>query len=99
LAAAAGGAILVVGALYGTSLLMAQPRIAADTGRQSAAMAPIAEAGSTRVIVSAPNSNDCRGFTLNVVTGERGDKGRVDCNSRDGKPGRVETIAQSFRNR
>ncbi len=90
--------IVVVGVLYGAPLLMAQPRTAADIMPKSSAAASRIAAGSTSIIVSTPNSNDCRGYQLNVVTGERGDKGRVDCDTGISKPGRLETIAKSFRN-
>jgi hypothetical protein len=92
-------AIVAAGALHGASLLTVQPRAAADGGSKTAVMASNTRTGSTAIIVSTPNSNDCRGYQLNVVTGERGDQGRVDCDTGADKPGRLETIAKSFRNR
>jgi hypothetical protein len=91
--------VVAAASLYAASLLAAQPRIAANAGARPLAVASIGGAGATAVIVSTPNSNDCRGYQLNVATGERGDKGRVDCNTGNKKPGRLETISQSFRNR
>jgi hypothetical protein len=99
IATGTGVTVVVAAALYGASLLTAQPRIATVAGAKSLAVASIGPAGLTAVIISTSNSNDCRGYQLNVATGERGDKGRVDCNTGNKKPGRLETISQSFRNR
>jgi hypothetical protein len=98
-AIAGAAAIVIVGVLHGAPILMARPRIAVDVGSKTAAAGSKIAAGSTTIILSAPNSNDCRGYQLNVVTGERGEKGSVDCNTGASKPSRLETITRSFRNR
>jgi hypothetical protein len=94
------GLMAAVAATYGARLLAAQPRVAGSTGPEPSAMASIADERSTTIIVSTPNSNDCRRYQLNVATGERGVKGSFDCNAESGnRPGRLQAISKAFRNR
>lgn len=100
--AIAVAAMAVLAAVYGLRLPLSSARLAPKGETEPSAVASIAGGGerSTTVIVSTPNSNDCRRYQLDVTTGVRNDQGAVNC-AGDGAngPGRVEAISKSFRNR
>jgi hypothetical protein len=82
--------------------LISQPRMTSNVEPEPSAVASIA-AGKrqTTIIVSTPNSNDCRRYQLNVDTGARNEQGQgpISCNADSSKqPGRLEAISKSFRN-
>jgi hypothetical protein len=99
--AIAVGAMAVFAGAYGLRLPLSLARFAPKGEAEPSAVASIAGGKrSTTIIVSTPNSNDCRRYQLDVATGVRNDQGAVNC-AADGAngPGRVETISKSFRNR
>jgi hypothetical protein len=80
--------------------MVSQPRVASNAEPEPSAVASIA-AGErqTTIIVSTPNTSDCRRYQLNVDTGARNDQGPVNCNADGSKqPGRLEAISKAFRN-
>jgi hypothetical protein len=75
-------------------LLVSQPGVASK-----AVASIVGGERPTTIIVSTPNSNDCRRYQLNVDTGARNDQGPVNCNADSSKqPGRLEAISKAFRN-
>jgi hypothetical protein len=85
---------------YGLRLLVSQPRVASNAEPEPSAVASIVGGERpTTIIVSTPNSNDCRRYQLNVDTGARkNDQGPVNCNADSSKrPGRLEAISKAFR--
>jgi hypothetical protein len=99
--AIAAGAMAAFAAAYGVRPPLGSARLAPKGEAEPSAVASIAGGErSTTIIVSTPNSNDCRRYQLDVTTGARNDQGAVNC-AADGAngPGRVETISKSFRNR
>ena len=94
------GAVAALAIVRAVRLLINQPRVTTSAEPEPSAVASIA-AGERRttIIVSTPNSNDCRRYQLNVDTGARNDQGPIDCNADSSKqPGRLEAISRSFRN-
>jgi len=98
LTALAVGAISLLAVAYGLPLSLA--RFAPKAESETLAVASIAGGErSTTIIVSTPNSNDCRRYQLNVTTGLRNDQGTSNCAGDAGNgPTRVEAISKSFRN-
>ena len=94
------GAMAALAIVYGLRLLVSQPRVASSAEPEPSAVASIVGGERpTTIIVSTPNSNDCRRYQLNVDTGARNDQGPVNCNADSSKqPGRPETISKAFRN-
>jgi len=83
-------------------LLISQPRVTTSAEPEPSAVASITGERPTTIIVSTPNSNDCRRYQLNVDTGARNDQGQgpINCNADSSKqPGRLEAISKAFRNR
>jgi hypothetical protein len=95
------GAMAALAIVYGLRFLVSQPRVASNAEPEPSAVASIAGGESpTTIIVSTPNSNDCRRYQLNVDTGARNDQGAISCSADSGKqPGRLEAISKAFRNR
>jgi hypothetical protein len=95
------GAIAALVIVYGLRFLISQPRLASSTEPEPSAVASIASGERpTTIIVSTPNSNDCRRYRLNVDTGARDDQGAINCSAGSSKqPGRLEAISKAFRNR
>lgn len=94
------GAAVIVAAVCGSRLLITQPRTAAGPEPEPSAVASIAGRRSTTVIISSPNSNDCRRYELNVATGARNEQSPIDCPAGNAnRPGRIEAISKSFRSR
>jgi hypothetical protein len=95
------GAMAALAIAFGLRLLISQPRVAARAEPEPAAVASIVDGERpTTIIVSTPNSNDCRRYQLNVDTRVRNDQGAINCNADGSKqPGRLEAISKSFRNR
>jgi hypothetical protein len=96
------GAVATLAIVCAFRLLISQPRLTSSAEPEPSAVASIA-AGErqTTIIVSTPNSNDCRRYQLNVDTGTRNDQGQgpINCNADGSKqPGRLEAISKSFRN-
>ena len=77
-----------------------QPRVTSSAEPEPSAVASIVDGERpTTIIVSTPNSNDCKRYQLNVDTGARNDQGPVNCNADSSKqPGRLEAISKAFRN-
>jgi hypothetical protein len=99
--AIAAGAMAAFAAAYGVRLPLGSARLAPKGDAEPSAVASIAGGERpTTIIVSTPNSNDCRRYQLDVSTGARNEQGAVNC-AADGAngPGRLETISKSFRNR
>jgi negative regulator of sigma E activity len=94
------GAMAALAIAYGLRLLVSQPRVASNAEPEPSAVASIVgRERPTTIIVSTPNSNDCRRYQLNVDTGARNDQGPVNCNADSSKqPGRLEAISKAFRN-
>jgi hypothetical protein len=86
--------------VYGLRSLISQPRGTSGTESEPSAVASIAGGERpTTIIVSTPNSNDCRRCQLNVDTGARNDQGPINCNADSSKqPRRLEAISKAFRN-
>jgi len=80
--------------------MTAQPRAAANAEPEPSAVASIiGHQMPTTIIVSTPNSNDCRRYQLNVATGQRNDTGPINCTADGGgQPGRLQAISKAFRN-
>jgi hypothetical protein len=99
IAAIAIGMMAVLAGVYGLGLLTAQRHAASSAEPEPSAVASIAGGDrSTTIIVSTPNSNDCRHYQLNVATGARDDKGAIDCAADSShQPGRLEAISKAFR--
>ena len=95
------GAMAALAIVYGLRSPISQPRVASGTEPELSAVASIAGgAGPTTIIVSTPNSNDCRRYQLNVDTGARDEQGAISCSGDGSKqPGRLEAISKAFRNR
>jgi hypothetical protein len=95
------GAVAALATMYGVRLLTSQPRMTSNAEPEPSAVASIAGGEHpTTIIVSTPNSNDCRRYQLNVETGARNDQGPTNCDADSSKrPGRLEAISKSFRNR
>ena len=96
------GAVRTLEIACAARLLISQPRMTSNAEPEPSAVASIA-AGErqTTIIVSTPNSNDCRRYQLNVDTGARNERGQgpINCNADSSKqPGRLEAISKSFRN-
>jgi hypothetical protein len=95
------GTVAALAMVCALRLLISQPRLTSSPELEPSAVASIA-AGErpTTIIVSAPNSNDCRRYQLNVDTGARNDQGQgpINCNADSKQPGRLEAISKSFRN-
>jgi hypothetical protein len=100
LTALAVGAISLLAVAYGLRLPLSFARFAPKAETEPLAVASIAGGErSTTIIVSTPNSNDCRRYQLNVTTGLRNDQGTSNCTGDAGNgPTRVEAISKSFRN-
>lgn len=100
LTALAIGAISLLAVAYGPRLPLGLARFAPHTETEPLAVASIAGGErSTTIIVSTPNSNDCRRYQLNVATGLRSDRGTSNCAGDAGNgPTRLEAISKSFRN-
>ena len=94
-------AMAALAIVYGLRSPISQPRVASGTEPELSAVASIAGgAGPTTIIVSTPNSNDCRRYQLNVDTGARDEQGAISCSGDGSKqPGRLEAISKAFRNR
>jgi hypothetical protein len=95
------GAVAALAIVYGVRLLIGQPRMTSNAEPEPSAVASIAGGERpTTIIVSTPNSNDCRRYQLNVATGARNDQSPTSCDGDSTKqPGRLEAISKSFRNR
>jgi len=96
------GAVAALAIVCALRLPISQSRLTSSAEPEPSAVASIA-AGErpTTIIVSTPNSNDCRRYQLNVDTGARNDQGQgpINCNADSSKqPGRLEAISKSFRN-
>jgi hypothetical protein len=100
LIALAIGAISLLAVAYGLRLPLSLARFAPKAESETLAVASIAGGErSTTIIVSTPNSNDCRRYQLNVTTGLRNEQGTSNCAGDAGNgPTRVEAISKSFRN-
>ena len=95
------GAMAALVIVYGLRLLIIRPRVTSNGEPEPSAVASIVGGERpTTIIVSTPNSNDCRRYQLNVDTGARNDQGPIDCTADSSKqPGRLEAISKAFRNR
>jgi hypothetical protein len=99
LTALAVGAISLVAVAYGLRLPLSLTRFAPKAETETLAVASIAGGEhSTTIIVSTPNSNDCRRYQLNVTTGLRNDQSTSNCAGDAISPTRIEAISKSFRN-
>jgi hypothetical protein len=88
------GAMAALAIAYGLRLLVSQPGVASK-----AVASIVGGERPTTIIVSTPNSNDCRRYQLNVDTGARNDQGPGQLQRRSSKqPGRLEAISKAFRN-
>ncbi len=94
------GAMTLIVGVYGARLLMLQSyQDSKAPSRSSAVSSSAIGDGQTTVIVSRPNSSDCRRDHLNIGTGTRSESGPSDCADAGSQPSRVKTISKSFRNR
>ena len=95
------GTVAALAMVCALRLLISQPRVTTSAEPEPSAVASITGERPTTIIVSTPNSNDCRRYQLNVDTGARNDQGQcpINCNADSSKqPGRFEAISKSFRN-
>jgi hypothetical protein len=94
------GAIAALIIVSGLRLLISQPRATSNTEPEPSAVASIISGERpTTIIISTPNSKDCRRYQLNVDTGVRNDQGASNCTSDGSKQaGRLEAISKAFRN-
>jgi hypothetical protein len=90
--AAVVAAMAVFAGAYGLRPQPSSARLTPKVEVEPSAVSSIAGGGSTTIIVSTPNSNDCRRYQLDVTTGVRNDKGAVNCRGDRTGPGRVETL-------
>ena len=99
----AGFAVATLAALataYGLGLPPGLARFAPHAESGPLALASIGAGGrSTTIIVSTPNSNDCRRYHLNMTTGARSEQDTTNCAGEADGPTRSEAISKSFRNR
>ena len=91
------GALTLFIGVYAARLVTVQKYAASRTVSQSPGLVADGQ-DKTTIIVSTPNTSDCRRYQLNLATGTRSEHGPSNC--ADGnQSGRLETISKSFRNR
>jgi hypothetical protein len=92
------GVLTMCVSVYVLSLRGHQDHAEPELSQSSAISSVSNRPDQTTVVLSTPNTNDCRRYELNLTTGTRSEQGPSNC-SNDGKqPGRLETISKSFRN-
>jgi len=90
--------IFAGGALFAGVLYLTPTTNPPDLTATIDSPAPRNEARSGSIVVSTPNSNDCRRYRLDNTTGEIEDNGNGDCGKRGGgQRGRIEAISNGFR--
>jgi hypothetical protein len=96
-----GALVLVFASALAMRIFVAGPQAKSGPEPEPASVSSIVNGKSPiSVIISSPNSNDCRRYELDNATGARNDKGTTKCISEGGgQSSRIEAIAKGFRNR